>query len=281
MSRAHGWQFQATQKVDDCHLIGGVWPLVARVAPGPGCHSPVSLPLCILVLTHSRSVFSSCVVSGSLCLVPLATAGVAVHSIPVVTTVQLAQWQGFWGEGCVVDSAAARVCRDAGARVSLNVRVQDLDLARPDVLDNRRLEIVADGLSLFHGAQLAIDTTVVSVLKRDGTPHQRCADVDGAALLAARRRLRPPIPSLVAGRWSDECLSFLRQLARAKVRSEPPHLKVRARRAWLSRWSIMLSCSAARTVALSLLERRGGTGSDGEIPSMLQVLADARDAGVP
>ena len=79
--------------------------------------------------------------------------------------------------GFVVESAAARVCREAGARVSLNVRVQDMDLARPDVLDNSRLEIVADGLPLFHGAQLAIDTIVVSVLKRDGTPHTRCADV--------------------------------------------------------------------------------------------------------
>ena len=52
---------------------------------------------CILVLTHSRSVFSSCAVSGSLCLVPLGTAGVAVHWIPVATPVQLAQWQGFGG----------------------------------------------------------------------------------------------------------------------------------------------------------------------------------------
>ena len=71
----------------------------------------------------------------------------------------------------MVESAAARVCREAGAGVSLNVRVQDMDLARPDVLDNRRLEIVADGLPLFHGAQFAIDTTVVSVLKRDGILH--------------------------------------------------------------------------------------------------------------
>ena len=174
----------------------------------------------------------------------------------------------------MVESAAARVCRKAGARVSLNVRVQDMDLARPDVMDNRRLEIVADGLPLFHGAQLAVDATVVSVLKHDGTPHPHCADVDGAAMQAARRRKetislefggqfgRARLVVLgceVAGRWSDKCLSFLRQLARAKVRSEPPHVKVRARRAWLSRWSIMLSCSAARAIALSLLERRGAT----------------------
>ena len=140
-----------------------------------------------------------------------------------------------------------------------------MDLARPDVPDNRRLEIVAEGLPLFHGAQLAIDTTVVSVLKRDGTPHTRCADVDGAALQAAAegdhlsRAGWPKIPSWVASsagrgwscwgvRWpaggqtnaSVSCASW----QGAKVRSEPPHLKVRARRAWLSRWSVLLSCSA-------------------------------------
>ena len=75
--------------------------------------------------------------------------------------------------GFAVESAAARVCREAGARVSLNVRVQDMDLALPDALDNRCLEIVADGLPLFQGAQLAVDTTLVSVLRRDGVPRQR------------------------------------------------------------------------------------------------------------
>ena len=29
-------------------------------------------------------------------------------------------------------------------------------------VDNRRLEVVADGWPLFHGAQLAVDTTMVS-----------------------------------------------------------------------------------------------------------------------
>ena len=65
-----------------------------------------------------------------------------------------------------MESAAARVCREAGARVSLDV--QDMDLARPDALDKRRLEVVADGLPFFQGAQLAEDTTAVSVLRRDG-----------------------------------------------------------------------------------------------------------------
>ena len=54
--------------------------------------------------------------------------------------------------------------------------------------DGRRLEVVADGLTLFRGAQLAIDTTMVSPLHRDCTARKRAADVDGAALEAARRR---------------------------------------------------------------------------------------------
>ena len=41
--------------------------------------------------------------------------------------------------------------------------------------------MVADGLPLFHGAQLAVDTTMVSPLKRDGSTCPRSATVDGAA----------------------------------------------------------------------------------------------------
>ena len=54
--------------------------------------------------------------------------------------------------------------------------------------DGRRLEVVVDGLPLFRGAQLAIDTTLVSPLRGDGQPYRRCVDVDGAALDEARRR---------------------------------------------------------------------------------------------
>ena len=46
--------------------------------------------------------------------------------------------------------------------------VRDMDLVRPDVHDTRRLEVVVDGLSLFGGVQLAVDTTVVSALHANG-----------------------------------------------------------------------------------------------------------------
>ena len=70
----------------------------------------------------------------------------------------------------------------AGAGVSLNVRVHDL-------LDNRRIEIIADGLPLFHGAQLAVDTTMVSALHADGNPRRQSDVLDGAILTRKRANL--------------------------------------------------------------------------------------------
>ena len=53
-----------------------------------------------------------------------------------------------------LESAAARICREAGGRVTTNVMVRVLDLAVPNAADARRLEVVVDGLPLFGGAQL-------------------------------------------------------------------------------------------------------------------------------
>ena len=92
-----------------------------------------------------------------------------------------------------------------------------MDIVAPNQLDERRIEVLADGLPLFHGAQAVVGTTLVSALRRDGTPRPRCADVDGEALEAARRRKevrylelsgrqgRTPLVVLAAevgGRWS-------------------------------------------------------------------------------
>ena len=121
-----------------------------------------------------------------------------------------------------------------------------LDIAAPDAGDNRRLEVVADGLPLFHGAQF---TTMVSLLSRIGLPHARCADVDGAATVAARRRKERRCPELsgeegrarlklfvceVGGRFPEECRHFLSQLSKFKARDEPPLLQQRVHHAWLS-----------------------------------------------
>ena len=147
-------------------------------------------------------------------------------------------------------------CREAG----VSVRVQDMDLAHADVLENPACNCHHCGVR----DQARQDPVLCITSPEFGGQFGRARLV----VLGCE----------VASRSSDECPSSLRRLTRAKVRCEFPHLKVRTRRVWFSRWSIMLSCSAARAVAL-LLERRGGTGSDGETPFM-QVLEKTRDASV-
>ena len=56
--------------------------------------------------------------------------------------------------------------------------------------------MVTDGLLLFHGAQLTIDTTMVSDVRGDGQPGPLCARVDGAAFAHARRRKEIMHPEL-------------------------------------------------------------------------------------
>ena len=50
--------------------------------------------------------------------------------------------------------------------------------------------MVADGLPLFGGAQLALDTTLVSVLRGDGTARRHAAHREGVALAEARVKTR-------------------------------------------------------------------------------------------
>ena len=115
------------------------------------------------------------------------------------------------------------MCREAGGRVATNVMVRDMDLPVA-VTDARRLEVVVDGLPLYGGAQLAVDTTLVSALHCDGTARRGAANRDGVALAEARRRKERTYPELVqpghraklvvlagevGGRWSDEAVAFI------------------------------------------------------------------------
>ena len=137
--------------------------------------------------------------------------------------------------GFALESAAARVCREAGGRVTTNVMVRDLD---PGAQRHRQpsVEVVVDGLPLFGGSQLAVDTTLVCSLHCDGSPHNGAADTDGVIFPGARRRKERRFPELVGpgsrarlvvlaldvgGRWSAESCTFISQLAKAKARREP------------------------------------------------------------
>ena len=169
--------------------------------------------------------------------------------------------------------------------------IRDLDLGEFNAFDNRRVEVIADGLTLWQGAQLAIDTTLVSPLRGDGSARPRAADHNGAALEAARRRKEATYPELARGtegrarlvvlaaevgaRWSDETAQFLRGLAKARVEAVPMVLQDRAKAAWLRRWSSMLACSVVRAFSESLLERRP-VPRTGNVPLTHEVMREDR-----
>ena len=75
-----------------------------------------------------------------------------------------------------------------------------------------------------------------------------------------------------------EALAFLRHLAKAKARNEPPLMQRRAQQAWKMRWLAIMSCTAARAVSSSLLELRGHGSADGVVPMTHEVEADFRHA---
>ena len=187
--------------------------------------------------------------------------------------------------------ALARVCREAGARVARNVRVADMNIDVP-ASDARRIEVVCNGLPLWHGAQLAVDATLVSPLTRDGQPQPTADAQPGVALArAARRKRRHTYPELfrarrcrlvvfgieTGGRWSEEAATFLRLLVQARAASAPVAVRRAAQAVWVYRWSGILSVAAQRAFAASLLELPAATelGAAGD-PALHELLADAR-----
>ena len=88
---------------------------------------------------------------------------------------------------------ATRVCREAGATVALNVRLLDLnvDVARQD---ERRIEVIANGLALWGSAQFVVDTTRVSPLTRTGGLRKAACRTAGAACALVRKSQGAHLP---------------------------------------------------------------------------------------
>ena len=96
--------------------------------------------------------------------------------------------------GLPLERAVARVRREAGATVACLVR--DLNI-HPERLDDRRIEVIANGLPLWGGAQLAVDTTLVSPLDASGAARRHQRQYQGAALRLARRAKERIYPELM------------------------------------------------------------------------------------
>ena len=192
--------------------------------------------------------------------------------------------------GFALEAAAARISREAGARVVNNCFLRDLNLDVPPE-DGRRLEVVANNLPLWNGAQLAIDTTLVSPLRGNGTHMPNTHAFDGLAARRARRRKENTYPELLrqngrvrlvvlaletGGRWSQESIDFITKLAQARARSAPLAMCSSVAGGWNRRWINLFACASQRSVALSLLELPAGQGHclDGHAPFLGDILAD-------
>ena len=166
--------------------------------------------------------------------------------------------------GAPAEVAARRICREAGVRVRQDQLLRDLNVAVP-AGDTRKIEVIANGLPLWGGKQLAIDTTVVSALTGRGRARGRAP---GVALAQARGRKEARYPELVdpasrcklvvlglevGGRWSEEAVSFVQLLARHRAQECPRLLRRSAVQLFFNRWTGLLACAVQQAFAASLL----------------------------
>ena len=111
----------------------------------------------------------------------------------------------------------ARVCREAGATVRFNAMLRDMNIAMV-ATDHRAIEVLASGLPLYHGVQLAVDITIRCAHTAESRACPNAATTNGAVLQAARvqkatkyaeflhgDRCRLVVVGVeTGGRWSDE-----------------------------------------------------------------------------
>jgi len=94
-----------------------------------------------------------------------------------------------------LEHATARVCREAGDRVTMHTRLANLNIPAIQRADDRTIEVIAHGLPLWHGSQFAIDTTLVSPLTSAGQPRRSGGEYAAAALHTARQTKEKTYPA--------------------------------------------------------------------------------------
>ena len=110
-------------------------------------------------------------------------------------------------------SLGTRKVREAGATVRCNVKLRDMDIA-VSAQDERAIEVLALGLPLHHGAQLAVEVTL-------HTPN--AAAEDGAMCSRARADKERKYAELLTGdRLSPGCHCF-GNWRKMEQRSNPVH----------------------------------------------------------
>ena len=186
------------------------------------------------------------------------------------------------------ERSLARVCREAGATVRCNTKLRDMNVQVP-AHDERAIEVLASGLPLHHGAQLAVDITLRSALTAQGRARPNASHVNGAVLTRAREEKEAKYHELLSsercrlvvvavetgGRWSSEAIEFVSLLAGSRARDAPPLLRGSAFHFWRRRWIRLLSVSCARAFATSLVSSKAVTpdGQDGFAPDLVELFS--------
>ena len=135
-------------------------------------------------------------------------------------------------------------------------------------------------MSLFGGVQLVPDATFVFAhhesrhLQLSGSARKRKEDRYPNLCGMGGEARTVVIAGEVGGRWSRK-RRFVQYLTQHNVQSASKILQASAQVAYHRRWSSLLSFSAAKAFATSLLERRGDTGAGRRPPSVHEVLGDA------
>ena len=164
-----GWQHEASSRVERSHRaqlfprMGDASRALVRSQAGPGTGLSLSTCLTCRVISFESDVFRTTL----LCRLQL----------PLPLTVRTC----WCGRPLDVYGHHRAACPRVG-----------VIWTEPHGGDGRRL--VVDGLLLFGGAQLAVDTTLVSTLHGDGSARRRAVDEDGVALAAAPESERDPSP---------------------------------------------------------------------------------------
>jgi len=196
-----------------------------------------------------------------------------------------------------VERALARVCREAGAVVRFNAFLKDMNLGVA-AADQRRIEVLAQGLPCRAGAQLAVDVTLRSALTANGDARTRAAAEDGVVAEGARRDKEDAYPELLTarrcqlvvvaletgGRWSAEAAAFVEDLAHARARDTPLSLRSAAALAWQRRWVRLLATASANAFAHSLVAPASEVAlapADGPAPALCDLLGLGTESAAP
>ena len=160
---AHGWQFHACSRLELAHRNDVINSMsssqlaLLRSQSGPGAGNHLSaIPKCP-ELTIENDCFSALLqrrlrlplsltarqCNGRTCRSDLDAYGDHRSACPRAGRLKK--------RSVPMEKMMARICREGGARVRTNVFIRDMNVGGVDLNDNRHIEIIADGLPLYHG----------------------------------------------------------------------------------------------------------------------------------